>query len=81
MRAFDTVREIFTMLANFIAAQRRLSRFVCGDCERWEQCGLAPGRQCVVRLAQIERYGDRPSPRRLRDRALRLAGTHPSGFG
>lgn len=81
MRALEAVREIFTTLASYIAMQRRLSRFVCGDCEKWEQCGLTPGRQCVVRLAQIERYGDRPSPRRRHEHPPRSGESYLGGFG
>lgn len=81
MRAFDAVRGIYADLASFLAAQRRLSRFVCGDCERWEQCGQAPSRQCVARLAQIERYGDRPSPRRLHEYPPRPGAPYLGGVG
>jgi hypothetical protein len=38
-------------------------RFVCGDCERWERCGLPPSDDCIVKAAQMARDPDRPKKR------------------
>jgi hypothetical protein len=76
MRALDAVRGIFIKLADRAATQRRLSRFKCGDCARWEQCGQAPSDYCIVRLAEIERDGDRPRPGSPRGYLSRRAGIH-----
>lgn len=40
-------------------------KFTCGDCERWERCGLRPNENCVARAAQIELGAERPRRRRL----------------
>ena len=59
MRTLDGIRKIFTKLASLIATPRPGSDFVCGECERWERCGLPPSDQCIVRAAQIARNGGR----------------------
>jgi hypothetical protein len=67
MRVLDSIRELSRSLASTIAdrieAQRRLSRFACGDCELHDHCGLPPSDTCDVRMAHIELYGDRRRPR------------------
>lgn len=57
MRTFGKMRQIFTTLAKRIAGPRRELGFVCGECERWRRCGLAPSDNCVVMLEQIAREG------------------------
>ena len=39
--------------------------FTCGDCERWQRCGMRPGSACIPRAAQIEDRLKRPVKRRL----------------
>jgi hypothetical protein len=66
MRALNRIREAFAELPGTIAAFRRQAEwdnFQCGDCERREQCGLPPDKNCVVKAAQIERNGGRPRRR------------------
>jgi len=63
MRLLDAIREAFRRLADHIAVQRRLSRFTCGDCERHDRCGKLPSENCIARVAQIARDGDRSRPR------------------
>jgi hypothetical protein len=63
MRILGTIRGIFTKLACLIATPRQGSDFVCGECERWERCGLPPSAECIVRAAQIARNGGRPIKR------------------
>ena len=63
MHALDTIRQISTKIADMIATRRRLSEITCGDCERWEHCGLPPNAVCVAKAAQIARNG--ATPRRL----------------
>ena len=58
MHAFDEIRTIFKGIANRVEALRRTSRFVCGDCERNERCGLPPDEKCVVKAAQLARDDD-----------------------
>ncbi|MCK9908618.1 hypothetical protein MXD81_05730 [Microbacteriaceae bacterium K1510] len=65
MRVLDIIMWPFHALAERYALRRRLSRFTCGDCERHDHCGLPPDELCIVRLAQVARYGDRPRPRPL----------------
>lgn len=57
------IRAAFKRITGYLAAVRSRSEFSCGDCERWERCGLAPTDACVVRAAQLERM-DRRLPRR-----------------
>ncbi len=63
MRAPDAVQAIFTKLASFIPKPRPRPAFVCGECERWERCGLPPSDSCIVMAAQIARNGGRPVKR------------------
>lgn len=63
MRLVQAVRAAFKKAADHVAEMRSRSEFQCGDCERWERCGLAPTEVCVIRLAQLERF-DRRRPRR-----------------
>jgi hypothetical protein len=62
MRARNVVREVFTRLAGLTAMHRRSSAFVCGDCERWQRCGLPPSDRCIVKAAELAR-GERPIKR------------------
>lgn len=63
MRILDVVLWPVRAIAAEIAVQRRLSRFTCSDCERFESCGLPPSEQCTRRQSYIARYGDRPQRR------------------
>jgi len=63
MRVLDIITWPFRVLAERYALHRRLSHFTCADCERHDHCGMPPDDRCVVRLAQVARYGDRPRPR------------------
>jgi hypothetical protein len=58
MRSANGIRKLFAAAGNFFV-RRPLSRFSCGDCERNAQCGLPPHDDCVFRLMQIARDGDR----------------------
>jgi hypothetical protein len=62
------VGKIFEKIARRIAVRRRLSGFICQDCERWQRCGLPPSDNCVVRLEQISR-----EDRQLRHRVNALS--------
>ena len=60
--AFKTVRTALSRFAVSLAGRSRPD-FICGDCDRWERCGLPPGTNCIARAAQIEqreREGYRP---------------------
>lgn len=59
MHALDVVRGALAKLAGPIIRPRRRRGFACGECERWERCGLPPNDQCIVMLAQIARNGGR----------------------
>ncbi len=65
MRLFDVIRSISAAVARRVVIQRQMSRFNCGDCEEMERCGRSPSEDCIERLAQIERDGDRPRPLRV----------------
>jgi hypothetical protein len=55
MRAF--VHAVISKLA--VLRPRKRSDFVCGECERWERCGLPLDKKCMVMVAQIARNGGR----------------------
>jgi hypothetical protein len=54
MRTLDIIRRVFPKRTARTSWARR-SGFTCGDCERWERCGLPPHDDCVHRAAQIAR--------------------------
>jgi hypothetical protein len=60
MDALDAIRKMIARIAALIV-RRPSSGFVCGECERWERCGLAPHEDCIVMAAQIARDGGRPA--------------------
>ncbi len=73
MRALEAMRRLTTnsrLRANLslLAARRRRTDFICGDCDRWQRCGLPPDSDCFARAEQLARNGGRV-PRRtaLRD--------------
>jgi hypothetical protein len=59
MQSADRIKGLFAAVGRFLA-RRQYSRFSCGDCERNSQCGLPPHDDCVFRLMQLARDGDRP---------------------
>lgn len=69
MRMLEIVRaaahRVDAGLAAFIERMHARREFTCGDCERWERCGLSPNDVCFIRLAQLERYDRRPRRRYL----------------
>ena len=58
----NKIRVLFTSVGRLVA-RRSSSHFGCGNCERNAQCGLPPHDDCVYRLMQIARDGDRLSQR------------------
>ena len=63
MSIFAIMRRALTTLAQRIAGPRRVSGFVCGECERGRRCGLPPSNDCIVMLEQIAREGRASSTR------------------
>ena len=63
MRALEAVQEVVAKLAGLIARPRKGSDFFCGECERWERCGLPPNKRCIVMAAQIARNDGSSSKR------------------
>jgi hypothetical protein len=57
MRMLDRVYRAFAGFAAWLARGRQ-REFTCGDCNRWQRCGLPPDKNCVARAAQIERDGE-----------------------
>ena len=49
------IRLLSAKVARYVTTQRRLSKFSCGDCDRWQHCGLPPDAVCVARAAQSAR--------------------------
>jgi hypothetical protein len=62
MRALDVVQGTLAKLAALIIRPKG-SEFVCGECERWQRCGLPPDRRCTVMAQQIARNGGRRAKR------------------
>jgi len=60
MRGIDEIGKLFATVGSFLV-RRSSPRFSCGDCDRNAQCGLPPRDDCLYRLTQIARDGDRPS--------------------
>jgi hypothetical protein len=58
MRGVNGIRKLFVAAGNLLV-RRPFSRFSCGDCDRNAKCGLPPHDDCVFRLMQIARDGDR----------------------
>ena len=54
MRILTIFRQVFPKRIARLSWARR-SGFTCGDCERWERCGLPPHDDCVHRAEQIAR--------------------------
>jgi hypothetical protein len=52
-------------LQSFVTARRSSEEFTCGDCSKWEHCGLPPSDDCLAKAAQIEERGRRPLARSL----------------
>jgi hypothetical protein len=53
MAMLEPLRAIFAPLTRLIATERRLSQFTCGDCPRWQRCGLPPSAACTHRAAEL----------------------------
>jgi len=68
MRAL--AHAVVSRLAALIAWSRREPDFACGECERWQRCGLPPNKRCIVMMAQIARNGRRSRKRTLLPAAL-----------
>ncbi len=68
----DFFKNAFAAFGKFLTTRRRLSSFTCGDCERWERCGLPPDEKCPYRVEQMAR-GDWVDRRR----AARIEATSP----
>jgi hypothetical protein len=60
--ASNLFHAIIVKIRTRAAASNRFSRFTCGDCERNEQCGLAPHDDCLVKAMQIARDDDERVP-------------------
>ncbi len=63
MHTLEAIRGTIAKLASFTPRRRRQPDFFCGECERWQRCGLPPSKQCVVMAAQIARNGGRSTKR------------------
>lgn len=59
MGVLKVVRGLVEEFSSRIATSRRRSEFNCGDCDRWERCGLSPTDTCVIRAAQLNRHDRR----------------------
>ena len=55
MRTLDIIRRVFPKGIGLMSRQPRRFSFTCGDCDRWQRCGLPPHDDCIHRAAQIAR--------------------------
>ncbi len=62
MRVLKAVRGLVEGFSTRIALARSRREFSCGDCDRWERCGLSPTDTCVIRAAQLSRHDRRRLP-------------------
>jgi len=63
-----TLRELITKLAAAIAAQRKLSNFMCNGCELRDYCNLPSSRRqlcCESRAIRPRWWWENPLPRSL----------------
>jgi hypothetical protein len=65
MHKFEIVQGIFRKTLGLMSRRARSSDFTCGDCERWERCGLPLHSDCIHRAAQIARGATRVKRVRL----------------
>lgn len=68
MRPLEIVRtaakRVGAAFATVVERSRARSGFACGDCERWERCGLSPDETCIFKLTELQRRRDRGAPSR-----------------
>jgi hypothetical protein len=55
MRSRDLLQGVLTWLMVSMRRNQRKPTFVCGNCERWQRCGMPPSDRCITMLAQIAR--------------------------
>jgi hypothetical protein len=53
MRMIDPIRGPRSGLYGLLTRLGGGEEFACGDCERWEQCGLPPNEDCIFKAAQL----------------------------
>ena len=53
MSLSNIVRRPMKMLSAVLIAQKK--EFSCGECYRWQRCGLPPTACCIAREEQIAR--------------------------
>jgi hypothetical protein len=56
MHISESIQRLMMKVVGLFAGHFRGPEFVCGDCERWERCGLNPSDNCPFRLEQIARH-------------------------
>jgi hypothetical protein len=59
MSALEFTRELAKRAAALMVSRGR-PEFACGDCERWERCGLTPSENCIFKAEQLARRERRP---------------------
>ena len=55
MHALNAVLGAIRTLKKRMLNPEEVSQFNCGDCERWERCGLPPDEPCIIKSEQLER--------------------------
>ncbi len=77
MRApVSLVRGILHNIVSAIGSLQRPVEFTCGDCERWERCGMPSSDDCIFRAEQIAR-GDLEIKRLAKALSLAMGWPRP----
>jgi hypothetical protein len=65
MRTLNMVRELMTRLVGLTAPPQRKPPFVCGECGRWQRCGLHRHTRAArpVQHLSLSSYGCFPNSR------------------
>jgi hypothetical protein len=80
MRISESIQRLTLKVVGLLASRLSEPEFVCGDCDRWQRCGL-PSDNCPFRPEQIARHEQSRRMRRLNARAMEFSQSLPQeGF-
>lgn len=77
MRISESIQRLTLKAVGLLASRLREPEFVCGDCDRWERCGLKPSDNCPFRPEQIARHEQSRRMRWLNARATGFSQSLP----
>ena len=56
MHIAESIQRLTLKMIGVLGSRFRGPEFVCGECDRWERCGLKPSENCPFRDEQIARH-------------------------